>query len=169
MSESQPTTTHAEPGDGNPTLVISMAGHGEAQIAPRTFALTQDEVSVGSGTDQDIQLEGLDAHHLTIFHDERDEYRVRAVGPIGGGSASEPAERALRTGSHLSVGSWELTFHREEFADHGRPFGGRQGGEFADNKLQPPRPADQGEAGENEPVAGMEQRDDPRPPPERAQ
>ena len=35
------------------------------------------------------------------------------------------------------VAGWILVFGREEFADHGRPYGGREGGEF---DVQPPQP-----------------------------
>ena len=34
------------------------------------------------------------------------------------------------------MGSWRLAYFREEFADHGRPFGGRSGGEFAYQRPQ---------------------------------
>ena len=56
--------------------------------------------------------------------------------------ASHHAARTetLRTGSRFTVGPWELVFAREEFADHGRPFGGRLGGEFSDQPLQEARP-----------------------------
>jgi len=162
-------TTHAAPGAGNPELIVSVPDHPELSPVPDHFPLDQREVTIGSGPDQDIRLEGIDAHHLTIFHDERDEYRVRASGPVGGGSAAEPAERALRTGATIEAGQWVLTFHREEFADHGRPFGGRQGGEGSDNRLQPPRPADREDAATADPVPGEEQQNDQRPAPDRQQ
>jgi len=38
------------------------------------------------------------------------------------------------------MGEWRFTFARDEYADHGRPFGGREGGELADQPVQPPRP-----------------------------
>jgi hypothetical protein len=40
-----------------------------------------------------------------------------------------------------------MAYYREEFADHGRPFGGRQGGEYAFQKQQPVRPYGSGELG----------------------
>jgi hypothetical protein len=45
----------------------------------------------------------------------------------------------LRTGALITLGPWRLAFFREEFADHGRPFGGRMGGEFAVQRPQPAR------------------------------
>ena len=50
-------------------------------------------------------------------------------------------EKALRTGNLLELGNVRFSFFREEFADHGRPFGGRQGGEFSHQREQPPRPS----------------------------
>ena len=168
--ETEPvTTTHAEPGSGHPQLVVVVAPLGQDAGLPGRFPLDKDEVTIGSGPDQDIRLPGTDPHHVTVYHDERDEYRLRPVGPVGGGSSAEPADRALRTGASIRLGEWELTFHREEFADHGRPFGGRQGGEGSVNKLQPPREADQGDERVESAQAGEEQVEDQRPLPERQQ
>ncbi len=160
------TTTHAEPGAGHPQLIVVSAP--EDAHVPESFPLDKDEVTIGSGPDQDIQLPGTDPHHVTVYHDERDEYRLRPVGPVGGGSAAEPSDRALRTGAAIRIGKWELTFHREEYADHGRPYGGREGGEGSVNKLQPPRPADRDEDVEYA-EGGEEQVEDQRPLPERQQ
>jgi predicted GNAT family acetyltransferase len=38
------------------------------------------------------------------------------------------------------MGAWRLVFARDEFADHGRPYGGRNGGEGAHQRRQAPRP-----------------------------
>ncbi|MGO1547519.1 MAG: hypothetical protein ACTHXL_09220, partial [Microbacterium gubbeenense] len=46
----------------------------------------------------------------------------------------------LRTGASFTAGPWRFVFQREEFADHGRPFGGRQGGELSDQPPQRRRP-----------------------------
>lgn len=135
-----PTTTHAEHGAGHPALFVSTAV--DDGTAPRKVSIVDDEFTIGSGSGVDLELSGAEPLHLTIVHDERDEYRVEAHAPVGGGSASEPADRALRTGARLEVGGWVLTFWREERADHGRPYGGRQGGEFSEGRTQPPRPAD---------------------------
>ena len=50
-------------------------------------------------------------------------------------------ERAvLRTGSRVELGRWRtLVFVREEWADHGRPHGGRIGGELGHQRPQGPR------------------------------
>ena len=50
-------------------------------------------------------------------------------------------DKVLRTGDRLQVGEVCFSFFREESADHGRPYGGRQGGEFSEQREQPPRPS----------------------------
>lgn len=162
------TTTHAEPGTGNPELIVVATPDGPA-TADLRYPLDKDEVTIGSAPDQDIRLPGTEPHHLTVFHDERDEYRLRATGPVGGGSAAEPADRALRTGATVRLAGWELAFRRDEHADHGRPFGGRQGGEGAVNLMQPPRPADRDDDRVDEPAPAQEQVEDQQPLPERQQ
>ena len=47
----------------------------------------------------------------------------------------------LRTGTRVEVGTHRLVFFREEYADHGRPYGGRIGGEAGHQRPQPPRDA----------------------------
>jgi hypothetical protein len=78
-------------------------------------------------------LLGLDAEHARIVHDERDEYVLYVTGrqPDAGPPVliDRPAPgRILRTGALITLGPWRLVFFREEFADHGRTFGGRVGG-----------------------------------------
>jgi hypothetical protein len=46
---------------------------------------------------------------------------------------------ALRTAARVDVGRWTMSFFREEFADHGRPYGGRIGGELGHQRPQPGR------------------------------
>ena len=46
----------------------------------------------------------------------------------------------LRTGSRVDLGEWTFTFSREEYADHGRPYGGRIGGELGHQRPQPATP-----------------------------
>lgn len=101
----------------------------------------QDVTSIGSDPTCDIVLGGLEPRHAIVRHDSEDEYVVHVL--AGPGSASvhgEPAHgRKLRTGARLDVGEHHLVFYREEFADHGRPYGGRIGGEAGHQRAQPAR------------------------------
>lgn len=136
-----PTTTHAEFGAGNPRLRITREDD-------RTeFRLVDDLVRVGSAAGNELVLADTDPVHATIAHDERDEYvltlhgegEMNAVAETSGTHGGERTE-TLRTGARFTAGPWTLVFARDEFADHGRPFGGRLGGEYSDQPTQPPRP-----------------------------
>ena len=70
--------------------------------------------------------------------EQKDETRVNGA-PVDGA--------LLRTGTGVSLGRWYVSFFREEYADHGRPYGGRVGGEFAHQRSQPSREAIQGHSG----------------------
>ena len=48
-------------------------------------------------------------------------------------------EALLRTGARIELGPWTLLYAREEHADHGRPYGGRIGGELGHQRPQPRR------------------------------
>ncbi|MDQ0615424.1 hypothetical protein QF046_003065 [Microbacterium sp. W4I4] len=133
-------TTHAEWGSGAPHLLVSRSGEDRS-----VFDLTADEVTIGSGQGSDLMLQGTDAVHATIVHDDRDEYVLTLHGAGEMNASSEPdheGERTevLRTGARFTLGEWTLVFGRAEYADHGRPFGGREGGELSDQLPQPERP-----------------------------
>jgi len=136
-----PETTHAEFGAGNPRLRITRDGE------RAEFALEADVVRIGSAADNELRLDGADPVHATITHDDRDEYvlDMHGEGEMNANpdaDATHPGERmqTLRTGARFTVGEWTLVYAREEFADHGRPYGGRLGGEYSDQPLQPERP-----------------------------
>lgn len=136
-----PTTTHAEFGAGNPRLRVTRDDERSE------FALEADVVRIGSAADADLRLADADPVHATITHDDRDEYvlELHGAGEMNSNpdaDATHPGEnkQTLRTGARFTVGPWALVFARDEFADHGRPYGGRLGGEYSDQPLQPPRP-----------------------------
>jgi hypothetical protein len=142
-----PETTHAEYGAGNPRLRITRDGE-------RTeFPLEADEVRIGSADGNELRLADTDPLHATVTHDDRDEYVLTLHGdgemnsnPDADATHPGEASETLRTGSRFTVGPWTLVFARDEFADHGRPYGGRLGGEYSDQPLQPPRPDYTGDA-----------------------
>jgi hypothetical protein len=132
------TTTHAEWGAGGPRLLVS----GEDQRF--TFDLTEDEIAIGSAPDAGLRLAGLDPLHAVVRHDDADEYVVvfRGEGesaiPLDVEGAGE--RMVLRSGARFALGPWTFVFQRAEYADHGRPYGGREGGEGDRQRPQPPRP-----------------------------
>lgn len=137
----QPTTTHAAWGAGDPRLLIS-------NDDDRTVHhITTDAVRIGSADGNELRLADIDPVHATITHDERDEYVLTLHGdgemnasPTAAETGRGDRTEILRTGAHFTAGPWTLVFSREEFADHGRPFGGREGGELDDQLPQPARP-----------------------------
>ncbi|GAA3940095.1 FHA domain-containing protein [Microbacterium soli] len=135
-----PTTTHAEWGAGDPRLLISRDDQDRTVVH-----LTRDTVTIGSDGGCTVCLEGAAPLHATVVHDDRDEYVLTMHGP-GLMNAYCPVDQhgarteTLRTGARFTVGEWMLVFSRAEFADHGRPYGGRQGGEGGHQSRQPERP-----------------------------
>jgi len=135
----RPTTTHAGWGEGHPHLLVSR------EDERFVHHLTTDVVTIGSSEGCDLSLDGATAVHARIEHDPRDEYVLTMHGP-GEMNASSPrgasGERTeiLRTGARFTIAGWTLVFSRDEFADHGRPYGGREGGEGTHQNPQPDRP-----------------------------
>ena len=135
-------TTHANWGEGDPHLLV------RSTHEHRTFHLVDDDVSIGSNADATLRREGLDAMPARTVHTPDGEYRWTTPGagtphvrsPAAGTGANDDHSEILRTGARFTLGPWELVFVRAEFADHGRPFGGRQGGEGAVQHAQPARP-----------------------------
>lgn len=134
------TTTHAAWGSGRPHLIIGRDSHRVR------FALSTDIVRIGSGSEVELVLRGADAVHATIQHDERDEY-VLIMHGAGTMNATRPEDQetderteVLRTGAHFTISGWKFIFARDEASDHGRPYGGRNGGEWSHQRRQEPRP-----------------------------
>jgi len=136
------TTTHYTPGSGRPRLIFVLGSAVWDGKPPREFELTQTTTTIGSGETADLRLDGIDPLHAEIRHDANDEYVLFVNGESAGFPVLDPDTgrgRVLRTGARIDIGEWRLAYFREEFADHGRPFGGRMGGELARQKPQPPR------------------------------
>ncbi|WP_244266517.1 FHA domain-containing protein [Pseudarthrobacter chlorophenolicus] len=129
------TTTHYARGGGRPRLIFVQDADSWTGQVPREVALTDDVTTIGSSPESGLVLEGLEELHAEIRHDDQDEYVLVPHGPVSGSVARSGAS-VLRTGARIQMGQWCLAFFREEFADHGRPFGGRSGGEFAYERPQ---------------------------------
>ncbi len=140
------TTTHAGYGEGRPELRLAMNDQDWTGEPQPVFRLDHEVTSIGSAPDADIRLPDLAPHHAQVIHDERDEYVLVLLAPGEAPASPEadptarPAPQVLRTGATFRVGPWALSFERAEEADHGRPYGGRQGGEGSVQFTQPPRP-----------------------------
>lgn len=136
------TTTHYVPGSGKPRLIFTMGGIDWNGQAPREFLLSSANTTIGSDAAADLRLDGLGTVSAEIRHGAADEYLLHVVGEQQGvllDPAESPSPRVLRTGARIDLGPWKLAFFREEFADHGRPYGGRLGGELARQRPQPAR------------------------------
>ena len=144
----QVTTTHAGYGEGRPRVRVAATG---VDGAPNPdggveFELTAEHTVIGSDPRADIWVEGVRGVHAEIEHTDRDEYVLIMTGEGRTSSHSNvtlPDGREghiLRTGYQFDVGPHQLTYMREEYADHGRPYGGREGGEFSVQPQQGPRP-----------------------------
>lgn len=144
-------STDSHFGAGRPRLIFKVGSQGEHGVEPREFDLVDPITKIGSGLDMHLKLEGLAPFHAEIRHDEDDEYVLHIHDSAD--SKSEPASprgetsgterHILRTGSPLELGDWAMSYYREEFADHGRPFSGREGGEGAIQLDQLGRPTDE--------------------------
>ncbi|MGO4258549.1 FHA domain-containing protein [Marmoricola sp. RAF53] len=135
------TTTHDPRRGGNPRLVLTTGNSRLPADGRYVFPLRGETTMVGSADASDIRLDGLAATHAVVVHDERDELVLYDRSPDGttlvNGARVPEAGRVLRTGARVSVGEWTLSYRRAEFADHGRPFGGRIGGELGHQRPQP--------------------------------
>ncbi len=135
------TTTHYTPGSGRPRLIFVVGSENWNGQRPREFDLLPTVTRIGSGESADLQLAGLLDSHAEIVHDADDEYVYYPSGRAGATTSSgrKTGGQILRTGARIELGPWRMAFFREEFADHGRPYGGRVGGELAHQKRQAAR------------------------------
>lgn len=132
------TTTHDPLGGGRPQLVLAMGPAPVAGATRKVFRLRPQGTSIGSAADVDLRLEGLQPLHARVVRDDDDEYVLVALASDGTTlvNGARVDRKVLRSGTHIQLGSWRMTYWREEFADHGRPYGGREGGEFSRQRSQ---------------------------------
>ncbi|MFB0833699.1 FHA domain-containing protein [Arthrobacter halodurans] len=133
----RPTTTHYTRGGGRPRLLFVRDSETWDGQPASVFDLKGETTVIGGAPEADLVLAGLLPAHASITHTDDDEYVLTAQGPVGGSPnlGAEPSY-TLRTGARMAIGDWRLVYVREEYADHGRPYGGRQGGEFAYQRPQ---------------------------------
>lgn len=132
-------TTHDPLGGGGPRLVFSVGQAPVVGVTRRVFYLKQGTSTIGSDPSCDLVLSGLEPHQAEVFRQhEGDEYVLVATSAAGVTrvNGEVPDGQLLRTGSRIQLGEWSVAYSREEYADHGRPFGGRAGGEFSRQQPQ---------------------------------
>ncbi len=136
------TTTHDPSRGGNPRLVMAPRPDPWPGDVQSTYPLRGGATTIGSDAGCDVVLPGLEPVHAEVRHDDRDEFvLVRRAGTGVLLVNGAPVMRALlRTATRIEMGSWTMSFYREEYADHGRPYGGRVGGEIGHQRPQPRQP-----------------------------
>lgn len=129
-------------GAGHPRLVTSVGGYAMTGTAAasgvtESFPLDADTTMLGGATRQDIHLAGLPPAYGAVVHRRGDEYIYMQLDPAYTARLNGTCiiTAALHHGDRLTLGHHELVFQRDEFADHGRFDGGRQGGEFSGDRF----------------------------------
>lgn len=138
------TTTHDEARGGQPRLVLAEQSR-PVGVSQRVTWLRDGITTIGSDPDCDLRIDGLAPLHAEVLHDEADELVLLARAPGVRVNGATIDRQLLRTGCRVDLGDTTLIFSREEYADHGRPYGGRIGGELGHQRPQPPRTIQQGE------------------------
>ncbi len=138
------TTTHDPDGGGDPRLIGAPGPAPWPGDTQPVFHLAREVTTIGSDPVCDIVLRGLDGLQAVVRRDADDELVFVHLGRTVASrvNGERVRERLLRTGTRLEMGEWTLSYYREEYADHGRPYGGRIGGELGHQRAQPPRPSD---------------------------
>ncbi|WP_344813733.1 FHA domain-containing protein [Microlunatus aurantiacus] len=132
------STTHDPTGGGLPRLYFPPEDSAGSRL--KVFYL-RPVITVGDRADADLRLPGVAPVQAVIRRNDRDEYVIEPQ-PDGlpirvhGSLVLRPTQ--LRTGARIEIGSWRMVYFRAEYADHGRPYGGRQGGEIDQQQWQPP-------------------------------
>jgi aryl-alcohol dehydrogenase-like predicted oxidoreductase len=133
-----------------PRLIFAWSAWPQEGEVRRVAYLQSPRTTIGSAPECDIQVDGLQELHAVIDRTAGDEYVLTHVAAEGTSLvAGVPAAGSLlRTGAAVALDDIRLTYFREEYADHGRPFGGRIGGELGHQRPQrTPRPRAKGSVG----------------------
>ncbi len=134
------TTTH-DPARGGLPRLVELPSDGAASSGDRVHWLGERTV-IGSDPACDIVVPGLAPVHAEVRQDGADEFTLVAVDPETRVHGERVSTAVLRTAARVELGPEPrvaLTFAREEYADHGRPYGGRVGGELGHQRSQPTR------------------------------
>lgn len=138
-------TPHDPWGRGMPRLAFVVGPAPRDGVLRRVHYLAPGGTTIGSAADADLRVVEVPSLCARVVRDETDEYFLE---PVGGGHGAAGVVSVngvtgprllLRTGSRVQVGPWTMVYFRAEHADHGRPFGGREGAEFSEQRRQPER------------------------------
>jgi hypothetical protein len=102
--------------------------------------LLGDRTTFGSDPSCDVVLRSLSPKHAEVRRNQDDEFVVAPLADpeeVRVHGATVFTEAVLRSGARVQLGPWTLVYAREEYADHGRPYGGRIGGELGRQRPQP--------------------------------
>lgn len=132
-----PTTTHDPARGGGARLVLVREAVFAGERQPMFWL--EHGLTIGSGPECDVVLPDLAPLHARILHDDRDEWVISAVDGVTRVHGAQIGASPLRSGSRVEMGPHVLAYFREEYADHGRPHGGRIGGELGRQEPQAPR------------------------------
>lgn len=132
------STTHDPRRGGNPRLVLTVGNDRLPDSGQVIFPLGRETTTIGSDDTCDVRLRGLADFQAKIVHDENDELVLVDLSRTGTTrlNGARVERRLLRTGARVELGPWKFAYRRAEYADHGRPFGGRIGGELGHQKPQ---------------------------------
>ncbi len=127
------------PGSGRPRLVVVPEGGHATVDGPEAlgyeieFPLGMGATTIGSGSDQDIVLEGIAPAHAVVEWRAGDDEFVFAPTTADGSATVNGAISltGLHHGDRLQLGRWTLVFQRDEKSDHVRTGRARQGGQHA--------------------------------------
>lgn len=133
-------TTHDPHRGGGPRLV-ELPVPGVTRTDYPVHWLQGERTTIGSDPSCDLVLPGLAPLHAEVLHDDSDEFVLLARDGVVLVHGARVTGERLRTSARIQLGDRLLAYAREEYADHGRPHGGRIGGELGRQLPQPPRPA----------------------------
>lgn len=133
------TTTHDPLRGGAPRLVEVPTDGVWVSEVPVHWLNRESVTTVGSSVHSHVQLRGLKPHHAEVEHTADDDFIIHAREGTVRVHGELVDSAALSNSARIQVGETVLAFSREEYADHGRPHGGRVGGEAGQQRSQPPR------------------------------
>lgn len=128
-------STDTSYGGGSPRLVL-LPADGIWRPELPTFWLQQATTTIGSDPSCTVVLPGLAPVHAEVRVEEGDEYVLVAREWRTSVHGEVVSRQVLRTSARIQLGETVLAYVREEFADHGRPHGGRVGGELGRQRPQ---------------------------------